>query len=433
MSREKEFLEYVLSSVLAMVGQSIYILADTYFVARGLGANGLAALNLAIPIYNFINGVGLMLGIGGAARFIVARTVGDKKRSRQIYTTAAACGLLAGFGFALLGIFFVNPIATMLGAKAETYEMTKTYLRMVLLFAPAFISNSIFSAFVKNDGGPKLAMLGMLAGSLFNTIFDYIFIFPLGLGIFGAVLATVFSPIMGIAVLSLHLIRKKSSFYPVKRGFRLAELRRVLSLGLSSLISEITNGIVMIVFNIIILRLAGNAGVAAYGVLANIILVVIAVYNGIAQGVQPLFGRFFATNEREKLRLSYRDALIAVGLSSALFYSVTMDFPAQITALFNHENNAEMQRLAVEGFRLYFSSCFFLGFNLLNIMYFVSTAQDLRSQILSLLRGIVLVLPFLLLFSTLFGMTGVWLAMPVSEIAVSLLGVKMLTAKKKQA
>ena len=181
------------------------------------------------------------------------------------------------------------------------------------------------------------------------------------------------------------------------------------------------------------MRLAGNAGVAAYGVLANIILVVIAVYNGIAQGVQPLFGRFFATNEREKLRLSYRDALIAVGLASALFYFVTMGFPAQITALFNHENNAEMQRLAVEGFRLYFSSCFFLGFNLLNIMYFVSTAQDLRSQILSLLRGIVLVLPFLLLFSTLFGMTGVWLAMPVSEIAVSLLGVKMLTAKKKQA
>lgn len=433
MSRRREFLEYVLSSMLAMVGQSIYILADTYFVARGLGANGLAALNLAIPIYSFINAVGLMLGIGGAARFIVARTVGDKKRSRQIYTTSAACGLLAGFGFALLGIFFVNPITTLLGAKGETYEMTKTYLRMVMLFAPAFISNSIFSAFVKNDGGPKLAMLGMLAGSFFNTVFDYIFIFPMGLGIFGAVLATVFSPIMGIAVLSLHLIRKKSSFYPVKGDFRLTELKRVLSLGLSSLISEITNGIVMIVFNIVILKLAGNAGVAAYGVLANIILVVMAVYNGIAQGVQPLFGRFFATNDREKLRLSYRDALIAVGLSSALFYFVTMGFPAQITALFNNENNAEMQRLAVEGFRLYFSSCFFLGFNLLTIMYFVSTAQDKQSQILSLLRGIVLVLPFLLVFSTLFGMTGVWLAMPVSELVVTLLGIKMLTTNKKNA
>ena len=433
MSRRREFLEYVLSSMLAMVGQSIYILADTYFVARGLGANGLAALNLAIPIYSFINAVGLMLGIGGAARFIVARTVGDKKRSRQIYTTSAACGLLAGFGFALLGIFFVNPITTLLGAKGETYEMTKTYLRMVMLFAPAFISNSIFSAFVKNDGGPKLAMLGMLAGSFFNTVFDYIFIFPMGLGIFGAVLATVFSPIMGIAVLSLHLIRKKSSFYPVKGGFRLTELKRVLSLGLSSLISEITNGIVMIVFNIVILKLAGNAGVAAYGVLANIILVVMALYNGIAQGVQPLFGRFFATNDREKLRLSYRDALIAVGLSSALFYFVTMGFPAQITALFNNENNAEMQRLAVEGFRLYFSSCFFLGFNLLTIMYFVSTAQDKQSQILSLLRGIVLVLPFLLVFSTLFGMTGVWLAMPVSELVVTLLGIKMLTTNKKNA
>lgn len=210
MSREREFLEYVLSSMLAMIGQSIYILADTYFVAKGLGANGLAALNLAIPIYNFINGVGLMIGIGGATRFIISRTVGDAERSRRIYTTAAISGVLAGLCFSLLGLFFVDPLTVLLGAKAETYEMTKIYLRMVLLFAPAFISNSIFSAFVKNDGGPKLAMLGMIAGSVFNTIFDYIFIFPMGLGIFGAVLATVFSPVMGILVLSLHLIRKRA-------------------------------------------------------------------------------------------------------------------------------------------------------------------------------------------------------------------------------
>ena len=135
---------------------------------------------------------------------------------------------------------------------------------------------------------------------------------------------------MGILVLSLHLIRKKSSFYPVKRGYRFKELRRMLSLGVSSLISEITTGIVMIVFNIIILRLAGNAGVAAYGVLANIILVVIAVYNGIAQGSQPLFGRFFASHDTEKLHLTYRDALIAVGLASAVFYVATMASPHRL-------------------------------------------------------------------------------------------------------
>ena len=416
MSREREFLEYVLSSMLAMIGQSIYILADTYFVAKGLGANGLAALNLAIPIYNFINGVGLMIGIGGATRFIISRTVGDAERSRRIYTTAAISGVLAGLCFSLLGLFFVDPLTVLLGAKAETYEMTKIYLRMVLLFALAFISNSIFSAFVKNDGGPKLAMLGMIAGSVFNTV-----------------LATVFSPVMGILVLSLHLIRKKSSFYPVKRGYRFEELRRMLSLGVSSLISEITTGIVMIVFNIIILRLAGNAGVAAYGVLANIILVVIAVYNGIAQGSQPLFGRFFASHDTEKLHLTYRDALIAVGLASAVFYVAMMGFPAQITALFNHENNAEMQRLAVEGFRLYFTSCVFLGFNLLTIMYFVSTARDKQAQVLSLLRGIVLVLPFLLLFSALFGMTGVWIAMPAAEIVVTGIGIRMLRGKERKA
>ena len=302
MSREREFLEYVLSSMLAMIGQSIYILADTYFVAKGLGANGLAALNLAIPIYNFINGVGLMIGIGGATRFIISRTVGDAERSRRIYTTAAISGVLAGLCFSLLGLFFVDPLTVLLGAKAETYEMTKIYLRMVLLFAPAFISNSIFSAFVKNDGGPKLAMLGMICGQcLLIRFFDYIFYFSDGTRYFRRGARDGLFACHGYSGALVASDPEKSSFYPVKRGYRFEELRRMLSLGVSSLISEITTGIVMIVFNIIILRLAGNAGVAAYGVLANIILVVIAVYNGIAQGSQPLFGRFFRVARHRKV------------------------------------------------------------------------------------------------------------------------------------
>ena len=125
--------------------------------------------------------------------------------------------------------------------------------------------------------------------------------------------------------------------------------------------------------------------------------------------------------------------MIAIGFASAVFYVATMGFPAEITALFNHEGNAEMQRLAVGGFRLYFTSCLFLGFNLLTIMYFVSTARDKQAQTLSLLRGIILVLPFLLLFSTLFGMTGVWLAMPAAEIVVTSIGIRMLRGREKKA
>jgi len=220
----KQFLEYVTANVMSMIGLSVYILADTFFISKGLGANGLAALNLALPIYNFIEGTGQMIGIGGASMFIMYKYQGNRKKSNEIFTTAITTALIAGLIIMILGIFTSNIITTAIGANEDIYDMTHTYLRMILLFAPAFILNNTMSAFVKNDGEPKLAMAGMLAGSIFNSIFDYIFIFPLNMGIFGAVLATAFAPITGLTVLSFHFWRKKHNY-----SYR--ELNRQISSG----------------------------------------------------------------------------------------------------------------------------------------------------------------------------------------------------------
>ena len=179
----REFAKYASLNTLGMVGLSLYILADTFFISKGLGANGLTALNLALPIYNLVHGAGLMLGMGGATRYSIVVSRGDRERGNEAFT--ATMMLMAAFSlvFMALGLFFFRgQITTLLGADPEVYEMTRTYLKVILLFSPAFISNEIFLGFVRNDGNPRLATICMLMGSLFNIVFDYIFIFPLGDG-----------------------------------------------------------------------------------------------------------------------------------------------------------------------------------------------------------------------------------------------------------
>lgn len=161
----KSFVKYVTLNVMGMIGLSCYILADTYFVSKGMGTDGLTALNLAIPLYTFINGTGLMIGIGGGARYALLKAKGENDKADSIFTYSIEIGILIGLVFLTVGIFLGDKISYLLGADNVTFKMTSIYLKTIMTFAPFFILNNIFLAFVRNDGDPKLSMTGMLLGS----------------------------------------------------------------------------------------------------------------------------------------------------------------------------------------------------------------------------------------------------------------------------
>lgn len=423
----KEFIRYVTLNVCGMIGLSCYILADTFFVSRGLGANGLAALNLAIPVYSFVHGCGLMLGMGGATKYAVCRAqreFGNKKGLganavyvHTLYTTAAFAAV-----FMLMGFFFSGRLAALLGADAEIFDMTRIYLRVILLFAPAFMANDSLLCFVRNDGNPRLAMAAMLTGSLSNIVLDYIFIFPLHMGIFGAVLATGFAPVIGLGVLSGHWITKQNQFRweRVKPSGRLVGM--VFSLGLPSLVTEVASGIVMIIFNTIILGLQGNIGVAAYGVVANLSLVVISIYTGISQGIQPIISRLYGYGDRRKAGRTLYYAIGTMLIVSGCIYLLFWTAAPQIVAVFNSERNMLMQQIAETGLKMYFTAIPFAGFNIILSTYFTSTEKALPAQAVSLSRGLILIIPLAFLLSAVFQMAGVWLSYPLTEGFVALTG-----------
>lgn len=418
----REYLRYTTLSVLGTLGVSCYILADTFFVSAGLGTRGLAALNLAIPVYNFIHGTGLMLGMGGATKFSVVKSQKKQEQVDLIYMNTLYLALAFSVLFLVMGALFSRQIAIVLGADSQVLGMTVTYLRWLFLFSPAFIFNDVLLCFVRNDGSPQLSMIAMLVGSFSNIVLDYIFIFPMKMGIFGAVFATGLSPVISMILMMPHWLKKKNTFRFGRKRISRNVIGQDLALGAPSLIAQMSTGISMITFNILILRLEGNVGVAAYGVIANISLVILAVYTGISQGIQPLLCGFYGENNRRKIKQVMRYARVTVVVLSLILYAVIFEMADPITHVFNSENNMELQKIAVTGLKIYFLSNLFVGYNTILSVFFTSVERALPAQILSLLRGLVLMIPMVFLLSYLWKMPGIWLSYPLTEMVVSVLG-----------
>lgn len=278
---------------------------------------------------------------------------------------------------------------------------------------------------MRNDGAPNISMAAMVTGSLSNVVLDYIFIFPLNMGIFGAVLATGFAPIISIGVLSIHFWKKRNQFHFVRCNIMLIEMKGICLSGIPSLITEVASGVVMIIFNMIILKLQGNIGVAAYGVIANISLVIISIYTGIAQGMQPIMSNGFGSGNQKKVNriLKYGMVLmvcLSIGIYLGIFFGA-----APLTAIFNSEGNAMLQKIAEQGMKIYFLACPFAGFNIILSVYFTSTDCPLPANIISILRGFLVIIPLTFFMAAIAKMTGVWLSFPLTECCVAVAGFLM--------
>lgn len=427
----RQFLRYVPLNVLGMLALSCYILADTFFVANGVGEEGLTALNLVLPGYSLISGLGLLFGMGGATKYAVFRGAGQEREAEGAFTLAMLLCAGTGAVVTLAGALWAGNICVLLGADGAIAPLAEEYLRTIMMFAPAFILNNALVCFVRNDGAPHLSMLAMVTGSLSNVVLDYIFIFPLGMGMFGAAIATCLAPLIGMLTLSFHLFSAKSRLRPVRGGIRLKRVGELVSIGFSAFVTECSTGVVMLIFNFIILALAGNVGVAAYGVVANLNLFAVAIFAGISEGVQPLLSSACGSGDEVALHKIYRWAVwLAMGIG-ALLYAVMAVFAGPLAGVFNRDGNPELARLAIEGIRLYFPLLLLSGVNIVTAALFASTTRAAASFLISVTRAVVLVTALVFLLSGLWGMTGVWLTMPCTELLTFFLSVLLLKKRSR--
>lgn len=413
-SIEKKFVSYVSRNIWGMIGISAYILADTFFISMAEGANGITALNLVLPLYSLIFGIGSMIGVGSATRFNILKTRKDKSCD-DYFSNALMFAVLLSSVFMVVGAFFPGWLIEVLGGDRQIVAIGTPYTRIFMLFAPFFMANYICNAFVRNDGNPSLAMKATLLSSLFNIVMDYILMFPLGLGMTGAALATVFSPIVGILICCKHFFSKENSVRFLWKKPSVSKLFQSCQLGTAALIGEISSGVTTAIFNFLILSLAGKDGVAAYGIVANTAIVATSIFNGISFGAQPILSESYGKGETQSVKKLLRLAIGCALICSIGILLLTNLGTETIVSFFNSENNPVMENYALTGVRLYFIGFLFAGFNIVGTGYLSATENAGWAFITSLLRGIGAIAFCAFVLAHFFGMTGIWLAFPAAE------------------
>ena len=412
--------KYMIPSVAGMLGLSVCILFDTMFIGHKIGELGLAALNIALPIYNLYSAIGLTIGVGGATALSVA--MGQKKfhRVNRIFASAVFATIIFCIIISLLEVFFLDKIVYMLGASEATFPLAKEYLKIILAFNPAFIFASAFIVFVRNDREPKLAMYAVIGSNTTNIVLDYVFIYIFNLGMFGAALATSIGQLVALGVLSIHFIKKNNTMHIELGGINLYNIGKVLKNGVPSFLNEISAGFVIFIFNIVIYKFEGDLGVSAYGIITNIVLIFMAVFNGVSQGVQPLISVNFGAKKEERVKEFLRLTRIIVLILGVGFLGMGLLLPNQMIGLFTSDRG-RLLSITRQGIYLYFIAFLFNGSNILNIAYLQAVEKSKESSLLSTLRGLVFVIIFIIVLPRIIGVYGVWLTIPITELSTLLL------------
>ena len=427
----KKFSKYVSQNILGMIGFSCYVLADSYFISVAKGADGLTALNLVMPLYSIIFSIGEMIGVGSAIRYAIGKIKKDADADKYFWNALIWCIMISVI-FICAGVFFSKDIMRILGADEHIISVGNNYTKIFMCFAPMFMCNYVTNAFVRNDGAPGIAMCATLFSSLFNIVFDYILMFPMNLGMEGAALATALSPIIGMGICCIHFFSKKSSVRMVVCRPSFKRLVAGSQLGVSAFVGEMSSAVITLAFNYVILRLTGNVGVAAYGVVANIAIVTTAVFNGVAQGSQPLISECFGKGDKAGCAQLKKLGYVTAFVLAAIMYSVLFIFASQFVSVFNSEGSEMLRLYATDGMKLYFIGIFFAGINIVGGGAFSATEDAVKAAVVSVARGFVLIVGAVFVMSAVFGMTGVWLAYAVAEGMTTFIMVLMVLGERKK-
>lgn len=359
--------------------------------------------------------MGLLFGIGGATALAISRGRQDEENVNDIFSKSMIMAFMVGIILTLVRLFFLEELAKILGASENTLPMVKNYLGMLMMFSTAFLLNVSLTVFVRNDGAPRLAMAGMLIGSIMNVVLDYIFVFILGWGMTGIGLATGLAPIIGLIILSSHFIRRNNKLHFIIPKFDFRTIKRILSNGGASFVVELSAGIVIFAFNIVLSNTIGDLGISAYSIIANLSLIFAAIFTGVGQAVQPIVSYNFGAEKMERVYETVKFAIYtALGLG-ILFYGLGLFFPEFLVSIFI-KADVELLDITVRGIRIYFLSFILMGFNIVLTSFIQSKEYGRASFSISLLRGFVLVIIILLILPRIIGIDGVWLTLPLAEL-----------------
>lgn len=428
----RRLIRFVIPSVAMMILTSIYGVVDGLFVSNFVGKTPFAAVNLVIPFTMILGAFGFMLGTGGTA--LVAKTLGEgrQEEANRIFSMLIYFALGLGVLLTIFGIAVLKRIVIKMGADDAMLRHCMIYGRIVLLGIPFYMLQNMFQNFLIAAEKPQLGLIVTVAAGLTNMVLDALFIAVLGWGVAGAAVATALGQCVGGLIPFVYFARKNSSRLAlVKTKLLGGALLRTCTNGSSELVSNISMSSVGMLYNAQLMKVAGENGVAAYGVILYVNFIFIAIYLGYAYGSAPIVAFNYGAGKKAELQNVLKKSLKLLLGTGIVLLSIGVLFAGVLSGLFVGYD-AQLYAMTVRGLRFYAVSFLLSGFNIYGSSFFTALNNGVVSAAISFLRTVVFEVAAVLILPLFFGLDGVWCAITVAELASILITIGAFSALRRR-
>lgn len=428
----RRLLRFVISPVLMMICTSFYSIVDGFFVSNYVGKTPFAALNLVFPVCMAFGTVGIMIGTGGSA--VVSKTLGEGKReaANRYFSMLVYFSIGLSLILSVIGFVFARPISIALGASGELLEGSVLYSRCLILALTPFVLQNVFQSFFVTAEKPGLSLRMSIAAGITNVVLDYLFIAVFGWGLAGAAFATGIGQVVGGILPLFYFAGKNDSLLKLtKAKLEWKIILKTFGNGSSEMVTNLSASMINILYNFQLMKLAGENGIAAYGIIMYVNFAFMAIYLGDAIGSSPVVGYHYGAGNHEELKNLRCKSMVLMGGAGILMTVLAEILTVPLVTIFANYD-AELFAMTCHGFRLYALAFLAMGLNVWGSAFFTALGNGLISAAISFLRTLLFQIVMVLVLPLLLGIDGIWLAIGAAELLALMVTATFLIANRKK-
>lgn len=429
---KKLYMRFLIPSLGSAMVMSIYTLTDAIVIGKGVGADALAALSITTPLLCILMAMGILFGVGGSVQMSVSRGTGNYEKANRFFTLSFITLALIALTLWVIYGTGISYLLKIMGANDILYPYAMSYMKFINIFLPVAVFSNYIAIFVRADGNPNRAMLGVLLGGFVNIVLDIVFVFPMNMGIGGAALASVLGMVIQVLVGISHFVGSKCNLKFIRPKHIVSSVGQIIGNGIPSFFNEFANGFIVLLFNIQILKYCGDAALSVYSVISNCVILFNSLFTGVGQSIQPIIATNYGAGKGDRIKKVRNMAFLTIIIMGAIFSLSGILFPTGVCRIFMKVEE-DTKVIAQNGIRTYFIAFLPMGINLLTSYYLQSILSVKKSLCISLLRNIILSSLAILTFPLLFGKNSLWIVMPVVELMVLLISVLFIKSTSIQS
>ncbi len=428
----KKLLRFTLPSIAMMIFTSIYGVVDGFFVSNFVGKTPFAAVNFIMPFLMILGAFGFMFGTGGSALISKTMGEGDLPKANRLFSMLVCISVSLGIVIAVFGIMFLRPVASILGAEGDLLDYCVLYGRIILAAIPAFMLQQEFQSFFITAERPQLGLYTTVIAGVANMILDALFIAVFKWGVAGAAIATAISQCIGGVIPILYFLRPNTSLLKLtKPSFDGRALLKTCTNGSSELMSNVSMSLVGMLYNIQLMKYAGENGVAAYGVLMYVCLIFIAAFIGYTIGTAPVIGYHYGAGNHDELKSLFKKSLVIIGVFSVGMLLLGEVLAKPLSVLFVGYDT-DLLQLTLRGFAIFSFSFLFSGIAIYGSGFFTALNNGLISAVISFLRTLVFQVVAIIILPIVWGIDGIWISIVAAEMMAAAVTILFWIANRKK-